>query len=99
VNVLHADWTEIGAKYNLSTAVEEGLCDGECCRCLSPPSCTDVRGSCQAAFGGAGSCINAWTGDLSNIDITVHSITSYAVIFNLSQLSFIVIFSPFNKGW
>jgi len=74
VNVLHTNWTSLGATYNLSTATEDGLCGGDCCRCLtrlSPPTCTDVRGSCLAEFGGAGSCIDVRTGDLSNIDITV----------------------------
>jgi len=76
VYVLHANWTSIGEKYNLSTTKEDGLCDGECCRCLkiSPPSqptCNDVRGHCQEAFEGAGTCIDVRTGDLSNIDINV----------------------------
>merc|ERR1711962_1137156 len=44
VNVLHANWTEIGEKYDLSTAMEDGLCDGACCRCLTlrQHKCTDV---------------------------------------------------------
>merc|ERR1711962_1215040 len=73
VNVLYANFTSIGEKYDLSTAMEDGLCDGACCRCfkLRQHKCTDVTGSCRAAFGGDGSCIDARTGNLSNIDTRV----------------------------
>merc|ERR1712112_517625 len=37
----------------------------------SPPVCTDVHGSCRAAFNGSGSCIDVSQGDLSDIYIDV----------------------------
>merc|ERR1711962_1655435 len=37
----------------------------------SPPVCTDVHGSCRAAFNGSGSCIDVRQGDLTYIDIDV----------------------------
>merc|ERR1711962_1048123 len=44
VNVLHANWTEIGEEYDLSTSFEDGLCDGACCRCfkLRAPTTTII---------------------------------------------------------
>merc|ERR1712215_57154 len=58
----------------------------DCCRCLPvrtstttttsttstpPPGCTDVLGSCRAAFNGSGSCIDVRQDDLTYIDIDV----------------------------
>merc|ERR1711962_1855818 len=37
----------------------------------SPAVCTDVQGSCRAAFNGSGSCIDVRQGDLTYIDIDV----------------------------
>merc|ERR1711962_1727490 len=37
----------------------------------SPAVCTDVHGSCRAAFNGSGSCIDVRQGDLTYIDIDV----------------------------
>ena len=36
-----------------------------------PPVCTDVHGSCRAAFNGSGACIDVRQGDLTYIDIDV----------------------------
>merc|ERR1712112_350466 len=84
VFVLHGNWSQIGREYDLTTENNETLCRSQrdvtnCCRCFritsttttSPPVCTDVHGSCRAAFNGSGACIDVRQGDLSDIDIDV----------------------------
>merc|ERR1711962_1532625 len=58
VYVLKGNWSLINNDYKVNTDYVPNLCRGS----------FDDHGYCQSAFGGAGSCIDVRTGNLTNID-------------------------------